>query len=111
VAEQFDTLLMVMTGHSLKGEETLWQAFQKLKNARNKFVHEGTPKIGNTAALTEMEALMLVGQAEAIVAKIREWIPENLRWPVFVAQSKLEFSLPIFDQPKKEPAANPSSMV
>ena len=29
----------------------------------------------------------------------------------FVAQSKLEFSLPIFDQPKKEPTANPSSMV
>jgi hypothetical protein len=96
---------------TLKDEDTLWQAFQKLKNARNKFVHEGTPKIGNTAALTEMEALMLVGQAEAIVARIREWIPENLRWPVFVAQSKLEFSLPIFDQPKKEPTANPSSMV
>jgi hypothetical protein len=102
VAEQFDTLLRVMTGHSLKEEDTLWQGFQKLKNARNKFVHVGVPRIGKSAPLTETEALSLIGQAAAIVAKIREWIPEENRWPVYVGTSKLEALVSLVPQAKAE---------
>jgi hypothetical protein len=99
VAEQFDTLLKVMTGHSLKDEDALWQAFQKLKNARNKFVHVGIPKTGEKASpVSQDDALALVGQAESIVAKIREWIPEKNRWPIYVSKSTIEFLMP-FDMP------------
>jgi hypothetical protein len=103
VVEQFDTLLMVMTGHSLKDEDALWQAFQKLRNARNKFVHEGIPKIGKTLALTEMETLLLIGQAEAIVAKIREWIPEKNRWPIYTSKTEIQITMPLLQQSKDAP--------
>jgi hypothetical protein len=81
VEEQFDTLLEVITGHSLKEDLGLWEAFQNLKTARNRFVHDGTPRISrNSPPVSVGEALELLGQAEAIVAKIREWVPENRRW-------------------------------
>jgi hypothetical protein len=101
VEEQFDTLLEVMTGHSLKDDLALWDAFQNLKTARNKFVHEGIPRIGkNAPPISELEALSLVGQAESIVAKIREWIPEKHRWPLYVPKSAIGFRMPLFEQPK-----------
>jgi hypothetical protein len=111
VEEQFDALLMVMTGHSLKEERALWDSFQNLKTSRNKFVHEGIPRIGkNTPPVTEADALAFIGQAEAIVAKTREWIPEKLRWPVYVPKSKLgfmmPFTMPFAVQPKNEPPVN-----
>jgi hypothetical protein len=111
VSEQFDALLKVMTGHSLKEDNGLWEAFQNLKNARNRFVHYGIPTIGkSTSAVSESEALSLIGQADAIVAKIREWIPEKWRWPVYVPKSKLEFlmpfTMPFAAQLKNEPPAN-----
>ena len=105
VAEQFDTLLKVMTGRSLKEEVTLWEAFRKLKNARNNFVHRGIARTGSTASeLSDLEALALVGQAEGIVAKIREWIPEELRWPMFTSNTKIQFTLPLIPQIIREPS-------
>jgi hypothetical protein len=105
VAERFDRLLKVMTGHSLKEEDALWQAFQKLKNARNKFVHEGVPRIGNSATpVSEADALALIGQANAIVAKIREWIPEAKRWPLYTPTSEMQFRMPLFPEQTEEAA-------
>src|SRR5262249_13656712 len=50
VEEQFDVLLKELTGHSLKEDAVLWEAFKNLKSARNSFVHEGTARLG-TATL------------------------------------------------------------
>ena len=44
--DQFDRLLKILTGVSLKDENELWEAFKNLKKARNSFVHEGIAKIG-----------------------------------------------------------------
>src|SRR5208337_836393 len=41
VEEQYDILLKVLTGYSLKDDEKLWSTFKNLKTARNAFVHEG----------------------------------------------------------------------
>jgi hypothetical protein len=96
VAEQFDTLLRVITGHSLKEESELWKGFQELKSARNNFVHRGVARVGKASSdLSENEALALIGQADAIVAKIREWIPEEHRWPLYSHKTRVQFTMPL----------------
>ena len=45
VEEQYDTLLKVLTGHTLKEDQDLWELFKHLKTARNSFVHEGMAKV------------------------------------------------------------------
>jgi hypothetical protein len=106
VAEQFDILLKVMTGHSLKEESSLWKAFQDLKSARNNFVHRGVARIGKASTdLSESEALALIGQAETIVAKIREWIPEEHRWPLYVSKTTLQWTVPLVPQVILKPTA------
>jgi hypothetical protein len=94
VEEQFDVLLKEFTGHTLKEEATLWEAFKNLKAARNSFVHEGVAMIGKKP-VSEGVAATLVGQVDNIIAKIREWIPEELRWPVPQTQVNLECKMPI----------------
>jgi hypothetical protein len=91
VEEQFDVLLKEFTGHSLKEDPLLWEAFKNLKTARNSFVHEGTARVGNTT-LTKDEALVLVGKVDGIIGRIREWIPEDMRWPVPQAKVNLEWT-------------------
>src|ERR1019366_7247951 len=69
VSEQFDALLRVFTGRSLKDENELWEAFTTLRKARNALAHEGTatasgvPVDGDTAR-------RLVNNA----AKIVKWV-------------------------------------
>jgi hypothetical protein len=82
VEEQYDGLLMFFTGHSLKTEAKLWESFRNLKTARNSFVHEGIAKIGGAQVSIET-ARKLVVSASEIVAKVREWLPQELHWPVF----------------------------
>jgi hypothetical protein len=88
VEEQFDVLLKYLAGHSLKEESLLWEAFKNLKSARNTFVHEGVARVGNSP-LTKERATALIGKVDEIVAKVREWIPEHVRWPV--PQTKADF--------------------
>ncbi len=88
VEEQFDVLLKHLCGHSLKEEGTLWEAFKNLRSARNTFVHEGVARVGKTA-VTKEEALTLVNRVDDIVRRIREWIPDDLRWPVPEVKAKL----------------------
>lgn len=90
VEEQFDQLLKFFTGHSLKEEAALWEAFKNLKTARNSFVHEGVPKVGNVPLSLE-QARDLVGRSNNVIAKIREWIPNDLHWLEF--NNKLEVSI------------------
>jgi hypothetical protein len=78
--EQYDVLLRLLAGHSLKEERTLWDGFSNLRDARNAFVHEGTATIGKTTVDPE-RAAELVTTAGAIINKIRDWLPEHLRWP------------------------------
>jgi hypothetical protein len=82
VEEQFDALLMFLSGHSLKAENRLWVSFIQLKNARNSFVHEGRASIGGVPVSIEA-ARKLVTTASEIVTKVREWLPVDLQWPVF----------------------------
>lgn len=89
VEEQFDVLLKQFAGHSLKEDSMLWEAFKNLKSARNSFVHEGTAKIGNSV-LTKDAAAELLVRVNSIIDKVREWIPEDLRWPV--PQARVELS-------------------
>lgn len=80
VEEKYDALLKLMTKNSLKTEHKLWKGFLELRNARNTFVHKGLAKV-NGKELTVDEAQLLIANAELIIAKIREWIPERYRWP------------------------------
>jgi hypothetical protein len=83
--EQFDILLRLLGGHSLKEEKSLWEAFKNLRKARNSFVHEGAAKIGDKAA-TEADARRLVASAESIIDWVKQWLPAEARWPEFEAK-------------------------
>lgn len=82
VEEQYDILLKVLCGHSLKEEKALWDGFKHLKNARNKFVHDGVARIEGGPPINSAEALKLLQNAHSVIDKIREWLPDSLRWPV-----------------------------
>lgn len=62
VAEQYDTLLGVLLGFSLKEDNDLWKAFSNLKKARNSFVHEGVAKVGGKP-LSEDDVKILLENA------------------------------------------------
>ncbi len=90
VEEQFSVLLEILCGHSLKEDNSLWEAFRNLRKARNSFVHEGIPAIGRSAVTSE-EAHLLIAKANQIVERLREWLPDKLKWPVFKHEVQLEF--------------------
>ena len=93
--EQYDALMKLLTGHSLKDEPLLWEAFKNLKDARNAFVHEGIAKIGQTPVSTE-SANKLIASASNIIAKIREWLPNELHWPEFKYDLTVEIQKRLF---------------
>jgi hypothetical protein len=78
--EKFDQLLKHLSGHSLREEARLWKGFTDLRNARNKFAHEGVARIGDLHVSTEL-AKLLVSQAEEIVNWIEHMLPESMRRP------------------------------
>lgn len=87
--EQYDTIIKLFTGHSLKEDQVLWESFKNLKDARNSFVHEGIAKIGETRVTTET-AQTLIGSASKIISKIKEWLPKELHWPEFKYELSVE---------------------
>jgi len=89
VEEQYDKLLLVLTGHSLKTETKLWESFMNLKTARNTFVHGGAATVGKVEVSAET-ASKLLDAAFEIVAKVREWLPQKLHWPVFKHTVRVE---------------------
>lgn len=80
--DQFDVLLKHFVGHSLKEDAKLWQGFQNLRTARNKFVHEGLARAGGKG-LTPADAAQLLSRASEIVNWVRQWLPPDLQWPRF----------------------------
>lgn len=80
--EEFDGLLRILAGRSLKEEEVLWEALTNLKKARNSFVHEGTARIGANI-VTEDDTRKLIKQARDIVAFVKQHLPKDLHWPEF----------------------------
>lgn len=85
VDEQFDTLLHVLCGHSLKEDNKLWQAFMNLKNARNNYVHGGIARISHNAPQLSIEdATALILHARKIIERVTLWLPEKYRAPFFV---------------------------
>jgi hypothetical protein len=98
LVEQYDTLLKMLTSHSLKEEGALWEDFQHLKRARNTFVHEGSARFG-AMFVDARRAGTLIGGANAIIGKIREWVPDSLRWPVYEHQYRFGFTKAIGSRP------------
>jgi hypothetical protein len=66
-----------------------------LKDARNAFVHEGVAKIGETPVSTE-SANKLLASTSNIIAKIREWLPNELHWPEFKHEINIEIQKRLF---------------
>lgn len=96
VEEQFDVLLKVLAGHSLKEDNALWETLKSLRNARNSFVHDGAPKVGGTS-LSHADAMSLIDRADKIVTAVRGWLPERLKWPVFEYSAELRFGKRLCD--------------
>lgn len=82
VEEQYSDLLEMLCGKSLKSQDDCWEGFKNLKEVRNRFVHEGNATIGGNVVTPE-QARKYIAIAEKITTIIREWIPEDLRWPIF----------------------------
>lgn len=82
VEEQFTDLLTMVCGKSLKQQKALWADFMDLKNARNKFAHEGVASIAGVEVSLERAGSLIVA-AQNITKTIREWLPQELQWPIF----------------------------
>jgi hypothetical protein len=84
--EQFDRLLKILSGKSLKDEPPLWKAFKNLTQARNNFVHRGRAEIGEEL-VTVQEAMRLLEMTKDIIKWVEGLAPEGDRWlvepPVF----------------------------
>jgi hypothetical protein len=77
--EQAESLLEIVSGHSLAEDERLWNGFQDIRKARNSFVHEGHAAI-DRVPVTSARASSLI----PLAAEIIDWIegllpPENRR--------------------------------
>lgn len=95
VEERCDELLKALTGKSLKEDEPgLWQAFQNLRTARNKFVHEGAARVGGRE-LNADEATQLVAQAKDVVNYLEALLPEEKRRPLVAVSIHWQFTKPL----------------
>lgn len=88
--EQYDVLLRLLAGHSLKEDPSLWEAFRNLKTARNSFVHEGVAKVGGRP-ISSADSAGLVGRTSEIINWVKQWLPTELRWPEFQTSITFEF--------------------
>jgi hypothetical protein len=95
--EQFDGLLSLLSGHSLKEDNTLWEALQKLVRARNSFVHQGEATLGGKSkeVVTLEAAKQIVADAYKICLKVREWLPEQLQWKILTEPFELQIRMAV----------------
>jgi len=80
VLDQYDTLLKVLTGRSLRDETELWEALRNIKDARNSFVHKGKALVGKRD-VSLADARALLAKAERIVQWVELFLPETARRP------------------------------
>jgi hypothetical protein len=72
IEEQYDVLLKLLAGESLKNRKALWQGFKQLRKARNSFVHEGCAlRLDDKKPLSATEAKELVAAAWNIISFVR----------------------------------------
>ncbi|HEX6508387.1 MAG TPA: hypothetical protein VF221_12205 [Chloroflexota bacterium] len=96
VAEQWNDLLKVLTGHSLMDQRALWQTFQSLRHVRNEFAHKGLARAkGKSEEISEKEARKLIDGAREII----DWIYPLLD-PSF-SRPNLESTLTVHPQKKR----------
>ena len=94
VEEQFDVLLKMMCGHSLKEDSKLWEAFKNLRAARNSFVHSGMARIGKSGeVLDDSKAKAFVASALAVIEKVKSWLPEKHRWKQYSYPMEVKASI------------------
>ncbi len=91
VEEQYDKLLKILTGKSLKEEKDIWKALKNLKHARNSFVHCGVVKIGKRN-ITKIEAVKLINKTSEIIDFVETLIPPELKWATFERRKVLQSS-------------------
>ncbi len=94
VAEQFDSLLKSVVGKSLKEEPVLWETFQNLKNARNKFVHEGVARIHDQVVTKDM-LYELNARTKFIIAWLENLLPLAYHLPKLDRLPKLNIVIPL----------------
>lgn len=81
--DQFDVLLRIFTGYSLKKDDKqLWKDYMELRTARNKIAHTGNASIGGKQ-VTSAKAKDLISVAHAVINHVEEHIPSDLRAPRF----------------------------
>jgi hypothetical protein len=103
IEDQYDGLLKILSGHSLKEDNRLWGAFTQLRNARNNFVHAGIARIGSNEPLTENQTIELLQKMDEIFLKIRTWLPDKMQWELPKKRKfKIEFGIQIVNIPKTE---------
>jgi hypothetical protein len=73
LAEQADSLLEAVAGHSLKEDERLWNAFQDLRKARNSFVHDGQAAVDGVLVTADRASGLV-----RIVGEIIDWVEQLL---------------------------------
>lgn len=85
VKEKFDELLFLVSGYSLKKEESnLWESLKDLRCARNSMVHQGKAvlKKGKKAVEKEIDARLareLLGKAKEIIDWLESLLPADIR--------------------------------
>ena len=94
LAEQYDELLRILLGTSLKENNGLWEGFTNLRDARNSFVHEGQALIGGRT-IDRSKADELIGKAEEIVKFVRLRLPREMQWPIYERSISFAGSIPV----------------
>jgi hypothetical protein len=96
--EKFDQVLFLLTGRSLASEKKdLWEAFNKLRAARNSIVHQGRAVIKTKKAEVEVSpevAKGLVVDAGRIIAWVEALLPEDKQRKFFSGDVAYSFNRP-----------------
>jgi hypothetical protein len=87
MTEQVDSLLKAVSGHTLKEDGRLWEAFQNVRQARNTFVHEGRARIGQQP-LTSERASQLVALSGDVIEWIERLLPDGHQRPRYEAEGE-----------------------
>ncbi len=105
-SEQLDVVAKALTGKSLKDDQRLWQDFQNLRSARNRFVHEGRAIIGRSGiAVDANRAGELVKSAELIIDWLENLLPQDERRPRFQSPNSFSVATLLVNLPAAEAPA------
>jgi len=89
--EQFDVLLKLFTGSSLKDNDELWEAYKNIKKIRNGFVHEGILKLGDVP-VDKYLAGRLINKAKRIIEWVEQFLSADLIRPKAERYAEVQFT-------------------